>query len=242
MRARCRASPSTTWPFWFVMGTVWSPFSHSPRISSCVRGPAGGCFLPHAVHGAALPRRGGRPVLPRPRALGRRRRPGRPVRPVACGLTAKHLPASATAIEGTGKDVPPRLMGSGGQRTLGIRVGVAHRAGDLHQPVAGHHALGPPLGAPVFRALCLLGLRGGLALLRSRLARTSRTARSRSSPGYLRSAAMVMVVLLHQDRNPGIRDSTNLSSSCRHHQGSVSGTRRRLRPTVAVVVLDGRSP
>ncbi|MFF9794849.1 hypothetical protein, partial [Streptomyces bacillaris] len=30
---------------------------------------------------------------------------------------------------------------------------------------------------------------------------------------YLRGAAMVLVVLLRQDRNPGIRDSTNLSTA-----------------------------
>ncbi|WP_228453015.1 hypothetical protein, partial [Streptomyces alkaliterrae] len=41
----------------------------------------------------------------------------------------------------------------------------------------------------------------------------SRIARSRSSSGYLRGAAMVLVVLLRQDGNPGIRDSTNLGTA-----------------------------
>ncbi|MFJ3638102.1 hypothetical protein, partial [Streptomyces sp. NPDC090112] len=45
--------------------------------------------------------------------------------------------------------------------------------------------------------------------------------------GYLRGAAMVLVDLLRQDRNPGIRDSTNLSTT--HQQlaqdGGVSGMR-----------------
>ncbi|GGZ09790.1 hypothetical protein GCM10010327_45500 [Streptomyces nitrosporeus] len=38
-------------------------------------------------------------------------------------------------------------------------------------------------------------------------------ARSRSSSGYLRGAAMVLVDLLRQDGNPGIRDSINLSTA-----------------------------
>ncbi|AJC53677.1 hypothetical protein GZL_01075 [Streptomyces sp. 769] len=62
-----------------------------------------------------------------------------------------------------GEDVQPRMVGSGGQRALGIRLGMAHRAGDVHQPVVGHHARSPSLGALVFRAPCLLGLRGRLA-------------------------------------------------------------------------------
>ncbi|WP_203616042.1 hypothetical protein, partial [Streptomyces sp. SID13726] len=41
---------------------------------------------------------------------------------------------------------------------------------------------------------------------------TSRIARSRSSSGYFRGAG-TDVVLLRQDRNPGIRDSTNLSTA-----------------------------
>jgi hypothetical protein len=63
------------------------------------------------------------------------------------------------------------------------------------------------------------------------VARTSRIARSRSSSGYLRGAAMVLVVLLRQDRNPGIRDSTNLGTAqfCRPRRKAPSACRVSVR-------------
>lgn len=86
--------------------------------------------------------REGRGTLPSPVGRPPARFPGSRVSRPAAGLSAsssppagrlsaRRLPASAAAVAAAvaGEDVQPRMVGSGGQRALGIRLGVAHRRG-----------------------------------------------------------------------------------------------------------------